>query len=75
MPRRQRIRVEADEDRAFALARPIEALARPSREKYGKIYIFHCQMSKGDWLQASEDMKNPYYGFEMLKCGKLVGTE
>ncbi|MCO6438193.1 MAG: DUF3347 domain-containing protein [Phycisphaerae bacterium] len=58
-----------------AALREMVAEARPSRDKYGKIYIFHCPMSKGDWLQASADMKNPYYGFEMLKCGELVSTE
>jgi hypothetical protein len=61
-------------DLSSALRTMIER-ARPSREKYGKIYIFHCRMSKGDWLQVSEELKNPYYGFEMLKCGELVGTE
>lgn len=58
-----------------AALRTLVEQARPSRDKYGKLYIFHCPMSKGDWLQATEDMKNPYYGFEMLKCGELVSTE
>jgi hypothetical protein len=58
-----------------AALRTMVELARPSREKYARIYVFHCPMSKGDWLQTSEQMKNPYYGFAMLKCGILVGTE
>jgi hypothetical protein len=61
-------------DLSAALRTMVEQ-ARPSREKYGRIYIFHCPMTKGDWLQASEEMANPYYGFEMLKCGELVATE
>ena len=48
---------------------------RPGRERYPIIYIFHCPMTKGDWLQASEEMANPFYGFKMLKCGELQATE
>ena len=48
---------------------------RPDKEKYPDIFIFHCPMSKGDWLQTSEDMANPYYGFKMLKCGDLISRD
>lgn len=44
---------------------------RPDQKRYPDIYIFHCPMSKGDWLQTSEELANPYYGFKMLKCGEL----
>jgi hypothetical protein len=27
-------------------------------------------MTKGDWLQAHDQMANPFYGFKMLKCGE-----
>lgn len=36
---------------------------------------FFCPMVKegeGDWLQAEEQLSNPYYGSEMLRCGELV---
>lgn len=58
-----------------AALRQMVGIVRPSRNCYGKIYIFHCPMSKGDWLQTGSDMRNPYYGFQMLKCGELVSTE
>jgi len=48
---------------------------RPSREVYPVIYRFHCPMSKGDWLQTAKEIGNPYYGFKMLDCGKLVQTK
>lgn len=47
---------------------------RPDRQRYPKIYVFHCPMTKGDWLQVSAEMANPFYGFRMLKCGELVET-
>jgi hypothetical protein len=48
---------------------------RPSDEQYPKIYIFHCPMTKGDWLQTTDEMANPFYGFRMLKCGELQATQ
>lgn len=29
----------------------------------------HCPMAKASWLQADKDVKNPYMGKAMLKCG------
>lgn len=36
---------------------------------------FFCPMVKqgeGDWLQAEDQLSNPYFGSEMLRCGELV---
>lgn len=46
-------------------------VARPSRDRWPKLYIYHCPMSKGDWVQSGEEKRNPYYGFKMLTCGEL----
>jgi Cu(I)/Ag(I) efflux system membrane fusion protein len=69
-----------EEDRAnfAALSAAMRTLVqdvRPETARYPKIYIYHCPMSKGDWLQVSDDMANPYYGFKMRKCGQLQATE
>jgi len=48
---------------------------RPEPQLWGELYIFHCPMSKGDWIQADREIRNPYYGFDMLKCGELRSTE
>lgn len=48
---------------------------RPDKEHYPTIYIFHCPMTKGDWLQSSEGLANPFYGFKMLTCGELQTTK
>ena len=43
-----------------------------------QLYRFHCPMafdSKGaDWLQADKEIRNPYFGASMLKCGEVVKT-
>jgi len=41
----------------------------------GKLYKMHCPMAFGNkggsWLQSSKDLRNPYYGAMMLKCGAV----
>jgi len=41
-----------------------------------KIYIQHCPMAKNnegaDWLSLSEEIRNPYFGGKMLKCGSVT---
>ena len=56
-----------------AMIRLVEHV-RPDRDRWPKLYIYHCPMTKGDWLQSTDDKTNPYYGFKMLKCGELRGT-
>lgn len=34
-----------------------------------KIDLVYCPMKKAWWLQTSGDIRNPYYGAEMLECG------
>ena len=43
-----------------------------------KLYVLHCPMAnknKGaNWLSASSEVKNPYYGSAMLSCGEVKAT-
>jgi len=69
-----------DDDRATFVAlsnamRKIVDIARPDPARYPRIYIYHCPMTKGDWLQTTDQMANPFYGFKMLKCGALQATK
>ena len=40
------------------------------------LYVQHCPMANkgdgGDWLSTSKNIRNPYYGDEMLECGRVV---
>lgn len=42
------------------------------------VYKMHCPMAfnnaGGTWLQAGEDLRNPYYGSMMLTCGLQTGS-
>jgi len=48
---------------------------RPDLVRWPKLYLYHCPMSKGDWLQPTQEKANPYYGFKMLNCGELKAVE
>jgi hypothetical protein len=36
-------------------------------------YSFYCPMVNQAWFQSSEKIANPFYGSEMLRCGKMTG--
>jgi len=42
------------------------------------VYYQHCPMANGgkgaNWLSKENAVKNPYYGSQMLSCGKTVET-
>ena len=44
----------------------------------GELYKQYCPMAfdgqGGAWLSASQEIRNPYYGDKMLKCGSLRDT-
>ena len=39
------------------------------KHKLNGITLAYCPMKKAYWLQAKGDLRNPYYGAEMLECG------
>ena len=38
------------------------------------VYQQYCPMKKSSWLSESAAIKNPYYGKQMLTCGKVTET-
>ena len=42
------------------------------------VYQLHCSMAFGNrgayWLQSDKDVRNPYFGAAMLKCGEVTAT-
>src|SRR6266849_3507383 len=37
----------------------------------GTYHEAYCPMAKASWLQTEKEVRNPYYGKEMLDCGEL----
>jgi hypothetical protein len=42
----------------------------------GTMYLQHCPMANngdgGDWISSEQKIQNPYYGDEMMECGRVV---
>lgn len=38
------------------------------------VYYQYCPMQDANWLSKENTIKNPYYGSQMLSCGKTVET-
>jgi hypothetical protein len=47
---------------------------KPSSAIGTRLYIMHCPMYPGDWLQTEERVANPFYGKSMLECGTIKRT-
>lgn len=45
---------------------------------FDSLYLAHCPMAFDNngahWIQQSDDLKNPYYGASMLKCGSIKSS-
>ncbi|MGY4539843.1 hypothetical protein ACVW0P_004284 [Mucilaginibacter sp. UYNi724] len=51
----------------FKLAKAVKLTDKP-------VYYAYCPMKKSYWLSAEDAIKNPYYGSQMLTCGKVTET-
>jgi len=40
----------------------------------GSFYYQYCPMAEGYWLSKENAIKNPYYGSQMLSCGRVAET-
>lgn len=71
--------LNAARDRFHAISRAVIALAqRLGHEGDHSWSVVHCPMAfdfeGADWLQASDEIANPYFGSGMLRCGEIIHT-
>lgn len=68
--------IEQQRQAFMTLATPMRQLAKVSAP--GTVYYQHCPMAGGgkgaDWLSRERAIRNPYYGTQMLSCGKTMET-
>ena len=54
------------------------ALAKVFGPFDARIYVLHCPMADhntgADWLSLEQQIRNPYFGSKMLKCGSVTET-
>lgn len=59
-----------------SLSADVIALFKHADISKGSIFVQHCPMANngdgGDWLAAEKKIQNPYYGDEMMDCGRVV---
>ena len=49
-------------------------LAKAIKLTGGPVYYVYCPMKKTYWLSSEAAIKNPYFGNQMLTCGKVTET-
>ncbi|WP_026210589.1 DUF3347 domain-containing protein [Flexithrix dorotheae] len=61
-----------------ALSDEITVLVKNGKMTKGNVYLEFCPMANGNtggaWLSSEKDIKNPYFGDKMLKCGMVKET-
>jgi hypothetical protein len=65
--RRQREHFATLSANMFTLAKGLKLSSQP-------IYEAWCPMKKAYWLSSESTIKNPYFGNQMLTCGKVAET-
>jgi Protein of unknown function (DUF3347) len=56
------------------LSNNVYALVANFKANTAEAYLHYCPMKKASWLSDSKEVKNPYYGSKMLKCGSVKAT-
>ena len=67
--------IEQQRERFKALSKQVIALVDaqpPSRALGDQLFVMHCPMKDGSWIQRSKDLANPFYATEMKTCGSLL---
>jgi Protein of unknown function (DUF3347) len=49
-------------------------LAKSGKISGQPVYEDYCPMKKANWLSAEFEIKNPYFGNQMLSCGDVANT-
>lgn len=57
-----------------SLSKNMFALVSGLKMNSTALYQQYCPMKKASWLSETEEVRNPYYGNEMLECGKVTAT-
>lgn len=65
--------------RAYSkLSNELIALVKKFGVSNGSLYVEFCPMAMNDkgayWLSNTQEIRNPYYGAEMLTCGEVTET-
>ena len=54
----------------YELSKPIVAELKSHPPTQKPAFAYYCSMAKKSWVQNKKEVRNPYYGKEMLTCGQ-----
>jgi len=54
----------------FQLSKPIVAELKRNPSARKSAFAYKCSMADKTWVQAQKEVRNPYYGKSMQKCGE-----
>lgn len=68
-----------DQRKAFSsLTNEMTSLLKGGKLSMGELYIDYCPMANNNkgayWISSEKEIKNPYFGSKMLKCGSVKET-
>lgn len=70
--------IEVQRSAYLTLSKEMIALIKKSGLNKGAIYVEYCPMAfdnkGGHWLSSNTEIRNPYFGDEMLTCGEVTDT-
>jgi len=69
----------AEQRKAFSLlSNEMKSIVKANKPATGTLYIEYCPMANNNegayWLSNEKEIKNPYFGDKMLKCGSVKET-
>ena len=70
--------IEAQRTAYLKMSNDLISLVKNSGMKDGELYVEHCPMAfnnaGGSWISSSKEIRNPYFGDKMMKCGEVTET-
>lgn len=70
--------LQVQRDNYALLSNEFIRLLRKSGLDQGELYIAHCPMARNDkgadWISHTKEIRNPYFGADMLTCGSVTET-
>ena len=70
--------IEAQRTAYLKMSNDLIALVKNSGMKEGELYVEYCPMAfnntGGSWISSDKEIRNPYFGDKMMKCGEVIET-
>lgn len=70
--------IETQRTAYSGMSKDMAALIKKEGLSGGELYVAYCPMAFNDkgatWISGSKEIRNPYFGEKMLRCGEVKET-